>query len=684
MADGGRKQEELRAAEAVGEILPQLFLGEELSAATPLVSMGMKFLRPVLASALDEFAGVPLSEVPRRKMGDRATLYNMRMSSIANATAVTKELKNKVSDITARSFYRDVLGAKEGKELDNAVQTDPWFVKTVVGFSNFVGEGTQNIASALARRQNILSLTAGKDIATARRGLSDLTGGVVKDLFTRTFEKGDFGSLGFKEVTELGSKLIQQGGLDSVSANNSATRIKQFGETLKGYGKAVEALKTTFGGDLNDVLRQMGAVSGVNVLTMSSKNIQDTAKDLEKMSLLTGIRGGEGGEAFHNLVSTFYTQGVAQVGGTEAFARNAATHYAYNLSMGVPVYGVSQEKLERAYARMAATTAASGKNRVIAAAYDAFLLGQKDQKDTEANRRAFEKEVGGDFSYSNMESIHNKYRKGISFSAMISNRRLDESADSAYISKLTFASTTSRIANLTKGVPDDIAKILGRSKEDLQKAGVDLSRPDTIFTQLRDKGIRITNDQATKLDMYVTGLGLNAAMTLNTGTQEAFAIMASHSGAERLRSTVLEDTKGKGFNLPGTGFESLVAAALRAKGKGLTFAEAFGALAYSVDVTAMDATQYNRYNKQLKRTLAEQKKKLEEKTPKTDEPKPDEPKPDVPAPSGEDEPKPPKAPQQPSPKQAQAPQPGDKIVMLVENMEQTLRNIQEILRLFRR
>lgn len=620
----------LRNLDSMLSMAPQLFAGLTDNPAigliaAPLLSHAQSFL----GGLLDDFTGAPISRVPSQRMNDTAMLYRMRLDYLGNKGSLTKELNNTLVNSFAESIYKG-LYPDDKVRAEQMNKGNYEALKILLGMANVTGEGVSTISASIARRANILAPgNTEANMKQTRDRISYLTKELVggeRGIFNAAYATGETGSLTFTEVGQIASKLIAGGGLSGVNLNddNYKDAVKRvsdnFTKKLIGYSKAIETLKDVFDGDLKNTLSKMESLSGGSIYNMSLGHLQSVAKGMEHMSLVTGIDGA----AFSTLTRTFYTQGVAQGGGNEAFARNSAMLYSYNLVNGPRVYGVSQIQYERAFATMAGQTAASGKDASIAAAYYAFLGTQEagNRVDNEANREAFKKAIGDNYSYDNLRSKHDEWMakegRTATFEQTRSSSQINELKDNPFVTNLASDATYGNLRrNIRSSLNKEILDILGnRSTEELQNLGINLSANSRdLVEQIRNSKLANANvlaDRVAERQRYYYG---ELGRYMNTTAETAEAVAISDEDAEKLRNTILPKLGKLKINLPGGGgIESILALGLRRAraGKSLEIGEGVAAWLKGVDTASLSDTELAKAIKEAEKVSAQVKKAVDE------------------------------------------------------------------------
>ena len=556
-----RNSENLRGSAQLETMAEQLFNGVvEDSSLAPVLSVAAPYVKNLLTQAADEFAGAPISAIPNERMNDRRMLQGIRQDYISNTGGVVADVAEEHAQRTAEGVFRAF--GYEGEALEDVMNTGTGHaVKFAARMTDPTAAGTVAINKAIARRTPLIDYTADEENpAETRARVSSMSSELAKGIYEDVYKHGDYGSLSFSEVGDVASEVIGQGGLDSGSSDQG-TRIDSFREKLRGYGKTVESLKNVMDGDVKELISQMDAMSGGSTMATGITGLKDTAKRMEHMALATGISGGEHGQAFRTMVENFYSDrnggGMASIGGTEAMAREAAMHYSYSLANGRRSYGVSQEQLEQGFSAFATNTAATGKNRVIAAAYDTFLLS-RGGGDTEENRRAFQEEANGDYSAGRMHEMIKKYdTSGGSLADRINNPFIQEMAESSFIQGIANSEADNELMNIAQQAPERIAKITGKSVEEMREAGVDLSAPlDQVRRQLQDRGM-LNAKQSKALEDYSMEVAAEVSARSGVDSKTAWSMVSSAQRGDALRNQEIEE--GGGINLPGGGLESMTA-----------------------------------------------------------------------------------------------------------------------------
>lgn len=581
------RNQDLRNSAQIAELAKQLFAGVvEDSSLAPVISTVIDAASPLISRALDDFVGAPLSSVPDERMNDRRLIQEMRQERIANTGRAMSDVSQMYQESVTRGIYRS-LGYSDD-EIENVRNTGTGkLIEYAAKYFDPTREGTYAINRSIARRTPLIDYTENdQNIESVSNRVSSMTSDLANGIYEDVYRKSDYGSLSFREVGEIASKLIEQGDLDSGSKDQT-TRINAFREKLKHYGKTVEVLKNVFDGDVPAIMAQMDELTGGSVMAMGGFNLEDTAKQLEHMTLATGIQGGAHGQQFRSMVENFYRSGIAQVGGSEKMATEMARHYSYDLVNAPRAYGVSQEKLEQGFINYASSTAATGKNRVIAAAYDAFLLSRKGG-DTEENRQAFLEETGGDYSTKNMHKIIEKYDKsGASIAERVNNPYLDELSESTFVTELSTNAGDDELVQIANEIPKKVSEITGLSEEELKEKGIDFNKPiDQIRRQLQEQGL-LDAEKSRKLDAYGYEVGARVSAKTGTDMKTSWNMISAAKRGQKLRNQEFEE--GGGVNLPGKGAEPVIAEIER--NPNATVRDVVGAGTKGVDVRELEYTE---------------------------------------------------------------------------------------------
>ena len=313
--------------------------------------------------------------------------YYEHLRNISGSGGYMKDILKQDREKAIIAYYRG-LGYTDEQAKKAAGTTEG---KVADFIYNMLDKGSteqayNTVNSAMARRFSVMSFNGAATEEEERIKLrQDYTKSIIGRVRDDFYKGRGFGSLELGDVAQLADRIIGTGAYDNVDKNVKAS-TDRFSKELKSYAKAFDSLRSVFNGDMKTVLASMDAMMGGSALALSPAELQHTTKIYQHAALTTGVSD----KRLLTLARTMYTQGVAQGGGDERFAANAAVLNSYILSSKtITTPGVSQVDLERLTAHIAGSEAASGKSREMAAAYAAYRANNKAE-DNDKTWRAFQ------------------------------------------------------------------------------------------------------------------------------------------------------------------------------------------------------------------------------------------------------------------------------------------------------
>lgn len=312
--------------------------------------------------------------------------YYAHLREISGAGGYMRDILKQDREKAIVAYYRG-LGYTE-EQAKKAVGTTEGKVADFI--YNMLDKGAteqayNTVNSAMARRFAVMQFNGAATEEERIKLRQDYTKAIIGRVREDFYKGRGFGSLELGDVAQLADRIIGTGAYDNVDKNVKAS-TDRFSKELKSYAKAFDSLRSVFNGDMKTVLASMDAMMGGSALALSPASLQHTTKMYQHASLTTGVSD----KRLLTLARTMYTQGVAQGGGDERFAANAAVLNSYILSSKtITTPGVSQVDLERLTAHIAGAEAASGKSREMAAAYAAYRANNKAE-DNDKTWKAFQ------------------------------------------------------------------------------------------------------------------------------------------------------------------------------------------------------------------------------------------------------------------------------------------------------
>lgn len=312
--------------------------------------------------------------------------YYAHLRAISGSSEYMKGILKQDREKAIVSYYRGLgyteeqakkaLGTTEGKVAD--------FIYNMLD-KGATEQAYSTVNSAMARRFSVMQFDGASTEDERIKLRQDYTKAILGRIRNDFYKGRDFGSMELGDVAQLADRIIGTGSYDNVDKNVKAS-TDRFSKELRSYAKAFDSLRSVFNGDMKTVLSSMDALMGGSALSLSPAELQHTTKLYQHAALTTGISD----KRLLTLARTMYTQGVAQGGGDERFASNAAVLNSYILSSKtITTPGVSQVDLERLTAHIAGSEAASGKSREMAAAYAAYRANNKAE-DNEKTWKSFQ------------------------------------------------------------------------------------------------------------------------------------------------------------------------------------------------------------------------------------------------------------------------------------------------------